>query len=471
MKVIVQILIAWLASGVFSHSAIANEPPNVLFIAVDDLRDWVGHLGGNPQVKTPNLDRVAKRGVSFRHAYCAAPLCNPSRISLLTGIAPANSGVYGNGERLRDKMPDATTLMQCFRVSGYDVRGCGKIFHGTNAYDRESWDAYFVPTRNRKKESPKRAMELPKTAWTPWGKVDLRDDEMFDGKVANWAISEIRKPRREPFFLACGFTKPHLPWMVPTKYFNLYPRGTIMLPPTVSGDLADVPGFGRRLAREVYDPSGEKNFAAPGGDHANVLANGQWHSAVQAYLATISFVDAQIGRVVDALDQSSHADNTIIVVWGDHGWHLGEKDHWRKHALWKVSTRTPLIVAGPEYAVGTGRVARDQVCDRPVSLLDVYPTLLDLCGLPPRDGLDGRSLQSLLKNPEQPWEHPVVTTFGFNNHAVQTSRWRYIRYRDGGEELYDHDSDPNEWTNLASRSEHEAIIKELKTRLPKVNRQ
>lgn len=470
MKIIIQFLILWLEIGVLSQAALANESPNVLFIAVDDLRNWVGHLGGHPQVKTPNLDRLAKRGVSFRRAYCAAPLCNPSRISLLTGIAPANSGVYGNSEKLRVKMPEAITLMQCFRASGYDVYGCGKIFHGTNAYDQKSWDEYFVPTRGRTKASPKRDMDLPKTAWTPWGKVDLRDNELFDGKVAGWAISEIQKPRRKPFFLACGFTKPHLPWVVPRKYFSLYPIGTIMLPPSISDDLSDVPSFGRRLAREVYDPSGEKDFAAHGGDHANIRANAQWRTAVQAYLATISFVDAQIGRVLEALDNSQHADNTIIVLWGDHGWHLGEKEHWRKHALWDVTTRTPLIIAGPSSSEETNGFANGQLCDRTVSLLDVYPTLLDLCDLPPPDGLDGRSLHGLLKNPEQPWDYPVVTTFGFNNHAVQTSRWRYIRYRDGGEELYDHDSDPNEWTNLAARPEHQAIISELTTQLPKVNK-
>ena len=470
MKILIQFLILSFGTGMLSYSAFANKPTNVLFIAVDDLRNWVGHLGDNPQVKTPNLDRLAKRGVSFSRAYCAAPLCNPSRISLLTGVAPAKSGVYGHGEKLRDKMPAAITLMQRFRVAGYDVRGCGKIFHGTHDYDQKSWDEYFVPPRSRRKASPQRDLGLSENAWTPWGQVDLRDDEMFDGKVASWAISEVEKARREPFFLACGFTKPHLPWIVPRKYFNLYPLETITLPPSVSNDLSDVPSFGRRLAREVYDPSGEKDFAVDGGDHANIRANGQWRTAVQAYLATISFVDAQIGRVLDALDNSQYADNTIIVLWGDHGWHLGEKEHWRKHALWDVSTRTPLIIAGASDSEGNGGLARDQICDRPVSLLDVYPTLLDLCRLPCPDGLDGRTLRSLLKNPEQPWDHPVLTTFGFNNHAIQTSRWRYIRYRDGGEELYDHDSDPNEWTNLAALPEHEAIIIELKTRLPKENK-
>ncbi|MDB4770823.1 sulfatase-like hydrolase/transferase, partial [bacterium] len=212
--------------------------------------------------------------------------------------------------------------------------------------------------------------------------------------------------------------------------------------------------------------SGEKNFATPGGDHFNIIANGQWRNAVQAYLATISFADSQIGRVLDALENSRHADNTIIVLWGDHGWHLGEKEHWRKHALWNVSTQTPLIFAGPSKSGAKRGIAKDQVCERPVSLIDIYPTLIDLCGLPQRDGLNGRSLQSLLKNPEQQWDHPVVITFGLNNHAIQTQRWRYIRYADGGEELYDHDNDPNEWMNLASSSNYKMIILNLKTHLP-----
>ncbi len=470
MKSIAKTLVLCLTAGLCSQSLFANESPNVLFIAVDDLRDWVGHLDGHPQAKTPNIDRLARRGVSFAHAHCAAPLCNPSRISLLTGIAPANSGVYGNGEKLRDKLPDAITLMQHFRGAGYIVRGCGKIFHGTNAYDKESWVDYFVPGQTKGGAGWQRDMRLPKNAWTPWGKVDLKDEEMFDGKVASWAVSELEKPCSEPFFLACGFTKPHLPWVVPRKYFDLYPLESIALPPRVVGDLADVPAFGKRLAREVYDPSGEKNFATLGGDHANVVSNGQWHTAVQAYLATISFVDAQIGRVLDALNDSPHANNTIIVLWGDHGWHLGEKEHWRKHALWNVSTRTPLIFAGPFGSEVTAGVAEDQVCQSPVSLIDIYPTLIDLCGLPPRDGLDGRSLQSLLKNPEQTWDHPVVTTFGFNNHSIQTLRWRYICYRDGGEELYDHARDPNEWKNLASNSQYQATILDLKTHLPKRNK-
>ena len=436
------------------------QSPNVLFIAVDDLRDWVGHLGGHPNATTPHIDRLAKRGVSFTRAYCSAPLCNPSRISLLTGVAPSKSGVYGNGEKLRQKLPDAVTLMQHFRASGYSVRGAGKIFHGTSAYDKDSWDFYFKSSGS-KKHRVKSDSSLPKSAWVPWGALACSDDEMLDGINAKWIITELKKPQEKPFFLAYGLTKPHLTWSVPQKYFDLHPLEGIKLPPTKKGDLDDLPAFGKKLAREVYDPSGERDFAVkPNGDHANVIVNNQWLKAVQAYLATISFADAQIGRVLDALDRSGHADNTIIVLWGDHGWHLGEKNHWRKHALWDVSTRTPLIFSAPQG------VAKDKLCQRPVSLIDIYPTLIDLCELPKRRGLDGQSLKSLLENPERKWDRPVVITYGLNNHAVQTERWRYIRYRDGGQELYDHERDPNEWTNLASIPKYSSVKTELANSLP-----
>jgi arylsulfatase A-like enzyme len=445
----------------------AQQKPSVLFIAVDDLNDWVGHLGGHPDVKTPNIDRLARRGVSFTRAYCSAPLCNPSRNSLLSGISPSRSGIYGNGEKLRDKLPEAVTLMQHFRLSGYSVRGCGKIFHGSRPYDHKSWDDYFIPpcAMGTSNDQPvaERDQNLPQTAWTPWGPLSCGDEDMFDGKLANWTVSELEKSHENPFFLACGFTKPHLPWKVPRNYFDLYPLESIELPATIEGDLDDLPAFGKKLAREVYDPSGEKNFAVPGGDHNNVITNKQWHKAVQAYLATISFVDAQIGRILDALEQSEYKDNTIIVLWGDHGWHLGEKEHWRKHALWDVSTRTPLIIAAPEG------LAMGQFCQRPVSLIDIYPTLIDLCDLPEREHLDGQSLLPLLENPKREWEFPVVMTYGYKNHAIQTERWRYIQYRDGTEELYDHKKDPNEWTNLATFQEYKEIIGELQQSLPKIN--
>ena len=438
----------------------ADSRPNVLFIAVDDLNDWVGHLGGHPQSKTPNIDQLAKNGVSFTKAYCSAPLCNPSRVSLLTGIEPSKSGVYGNGEQFRQKMPKAVTLMQYFRNYGYAVKGGGKIFHGANRPgDMASWDFYFKASRT--KHEYKRPANLPASAWAPWGPIENEDSDMFDFKVVNWAISELEKPHEKPFFLACGFTKPHLPWHVPQKYFDLHPLDTIVLPQTLINDREDLPFFGKKLAKEVHDVSGPRNFAKHGEDHDMILKYNQWHRAVQSYLATISFVDFHLGRLLKALKNSDHADNTIIVFWGDHGWHLGEKQHWRKHALWETTTRTTLIVSTPEHH------EKNQLCQSPVSLIDLYPTILELCSLPARDGLDGQSIVPLLQNPKRKWNRPVLTTFGKGNYAVRTERWRYIRYNDGGEELYDHETDPKEWTNLAKLSHHAMVIERLRKSIPK----
>ena len=438
----------------------ADSRPNVLFIAVDDLNDWVGHLGGHPQSKTPNIDQLAKNGVSFTKAYCSAPLCNPSRVSLLTGIEPSKSGVYGNGERFRQKMPKAVTLMQYFRNYGYAVKGGGKIFHGANRPgDMASWDFYFKASQT--KHEYKRPANLPASAWAPWGPIENEDSDMFDFKVVNWAISELEKPHEKPFFLACGFTKPHLPWHVPQKYFDLHPLDTIVLPQTLINDREDLPFFGKKLAKEVHDVSGPRNFAKHGEDHDMILKYNQWHRAVQSYLATISFVDFHLGRLLKALKNSDHADNTIIVFWGDHGWHLGEKQHWRKHALWETTTRTTLIVSTPEHR------EKNQLCQSPVSLIDLYPTILELCSLPARDGLDGQSIVPLLQNPKRKWNRPVLTTFGKGNYAVRTKRWRYIRYNDGGEELYDHETDPKEWTNLAKLPHHTMVIERLRKSIPK----
>jgi len=442
---------------------VGADRPNVLFIPIDDLNSWVGHLGGHPQAKTPNIDRLAKRGVSFTKAYCNAPLCNPSRVSLFTGLLPSNTGVYGNGEMMRDKVPDAVTLMQYLRAEGgYTVQGGGKTFHGSSPYDPESWDYYNQPNRNRRIRG-ERDTYLPEEAWAPWGPLDVEESELFDVKNVDWAIAELGKSHDKPFFIACGFTKPHMPWFAPRKYFDLHPIEDTILPDTLDNDRDDLPYWGKRFAMEVHDVSGARNFATHGEDHDMVTKHEQWPRAVQSYLATISYVDAHVGRLLDALDQSEYADNTIVVLWGDHGWHLGEKQHWRKHALWEVTTKTTLVVVGLEDVV------KNQLCKKPVSLVDLYPTLLDLCGLPSRDGLDGKSLVPLLKSPEMEWERPVLMTFGYENHAIRTDRWRYIRYNDGGEELYDHDSDPNEWKNLASNAEYRPLIDTLKRSLPTTN--
>ncbi|MEK7408899.1 MAG: sulfatase [Acidobacteriota bacterium] len=439
------------SAGAFA-AAPPKERPNVLFIAIDDLNDWIGCLGGHPDVRTPNLDRLAARGVLFTNAHCAAPLCNPSRAALLTGTRPSTSGVYDNGQPFRkaDPVKNAVTLPQHFMAHGYRVVGGGKIYHGAFP-DAASWHEYFPSQTQNKPPDPAPAKlpanGIPNTAQFDWGPVDVPDSAMGDWKVVDWAIRELGQRHDKPFFLGCGIFRPHLPWYVPRKYFDLYPPATVTLPNVKDDDLDDVPPIGRKFAR-------------PDGDHKKVIEHNQWRQAVQAYLASISFTDACIGRLLDAFDASPHAKNTAIVLWSDHGWHLGEKLHWRKFALWEEATHNVFMVVAPGVTAPGGR------CDRSVSLMDIYPTLIDLCGLAPRKGLEGSNLLPLLRNPRASWDRPALTTYQRGNHSVRSERWRYIRYRDGTEELYDRQSDELEWHNLAGKPEYHTVKRELARWLP-----
>ena len=442
------------ATRVLAQAAETPSPrPNVLFIAIDDLNDWIGCLGGHPDVKTPNLDRLAGRGVLFSKAYCTAPACNPSRASLMTGILPATSGVYMNGQPWLPVLPEATTLQESFKRVGYEVMGRGKIYHhgrGDQFFSAKGWDTYI--RKGRDPVPPDRPVNgIPKTAHFDWGPVAVSNEKMDDTKVADWCIERLGRPHEKPFFLACGLFRPHLPWYVPQKWFDLYPLDEISLPQVNEDDLADVPQPG-------------KNMARPDRDHHNVTKHNQWRQAVQGYLASISFTDWNVGRVLDALDRSQYKDNTVIVLWGDHGWHLGEKLHWRKFALWEEATHAPLMFVVP------GLTPTGSVCGRTVSFADIYPTLKDICGLPaPTQKLEGVTLRPLLQNPKAVWERPALTTHGRNNHSVRSEKWRYIRYRDGSEELYDEERDPLEWTNLAAKPEYAKVKEELAAWLPKTN--
>jgi len=440
------------AAGVGSA---AESKQNVLFIAIDDLNDWIGCLGGHPDAKTPHLDRLAARGVLFTNAHCAAPLCNPSRTALLTGVRPSTSGVYDNAQPFRRSpvLQSAVTLPQHFMAHGYRVVGGGKIYHGSFP-DPASWHEYFPSQQQNKPRDPVPpvlpANGIPDTAQFDWSPLRVPEGAMGDTQVVEWASRELRKEHDRPFFLACGIFRPHLPWYVPEKYFDLYPLDKITLPRVKDDDLDDVPPIGRA-------------FAKPEGDHKKVLEHHQWRKAVQAYLASITFADARVGQVLDALDASPYAKNTHIVLWSDHGWHLGEKLHWRKFALWEEATHNVLMISSPGLTKAGGR------CARTVSLLDLYPTLIDLCGLSRRPGLEGASLLPLLKNPAAAWDRPAITTYGRANHAVRTERWRYIRYRDSTEELYDRQNDEMEWTNLAGQTKHQQTKTMLARWLPKQN--
>jgi arylsulfatase A-like enzyme len=436
---------------IFSESTIAaeTERPNVLFIAVDDLNDWIGCLGGYPGCKTPNIDRLASEGLLFTRSYCAAPACNPSRAALMTGVRPSTSGVYLNPQPWRPAMPDAVTLPQHFMAHGYEAVGSGKIYHGRYP-DDASWNDYLKKTGDPKPTPQVLKDPRSRSGGIVWGKLNVNDEDMDDYKMANYAIEYLQKKHDKPFFLACGIFRPHMPWQVPQKYYDMYPLEKITLPKVRDDDLADVPTAGVKMAK-------------PQGDHGKMLKTGNWKHAVQAYLASITFADVQVGRVLDALEHSNYAKNTIVMLWGDHGWHLGEKHHWRKFSLWEEATRAPLMIKAP------GVTQPGSLCHRTVDFISIYPTLAELCGLPLFDQLEGKSLLPLLKNPVAKWNRPALTSHGRNNHAIRTERWRYIRYADGSEELYDHSKDPMEWANLAGLSEYNGVKKELAAWLPKVN--
>ena len=447
-----------------SAQADAVRSPNVLFIAMDDLNDWIGCLAGHPQSVTPNLDRLAASGVLFRNAYCPAPSCNPSRGAIMSGRPPYRTGLYQNMQKLRDVMPDEVLLPRYFSKHGYHSAGSGKLLH--YVIDPQSWDDYY-PEKSKDNPFPKtfhppnRPISLPVGGpWqyreTDWAALDVTDEEYGgDWLVSKWTGGQLQRHHDKPFFLACGIYRPHEPWFVPKEYFEPFPLESIQLPPGYKeDDLDDVPAEGRRIARNRYFP--------------HILEHNQWKQGIQAYLASIHFADAMLGRVLDALETSPHRDNTIVVLWSDHGWHLGEKEHWQKFTPWRVSARVPLMIRVPKGAPGlAGGTAPGGLCDRPVSLVDLFDTLTELCGLPPKPGTEKRSLVPLLRNPGAPWPHAAFTHLDRpENFAISTERWRYIRYRDGGEELYDIASDPHEWTNLAPKPEHTAKLAEMRALAP-----
>ncbi len=442
---------------------LAADKPNVLFISIDDLNDWVGVLGGHPQAKTPNIDRLAASGVLFTRSYTASPSCNPSRAALMTGIAPHVSGVYRNSQPWRPSpaLRDADTIPQHFRKHGYWVAGAGKIFHGRYP-DPPSWDVYWPDQQKNKPTDPvpddRPVNGIPDTAQFDWGPVDATAEEMGDRQVADWISGQLSKKHEKPFFLAAGIFRPHLPWYVPPEYFEPFPLDKIELPAFIEDDLDDVGPSAIRMAN-------------PSKDHANVTKHDQWRRAVQGYLASIYFADEQVGRILDALENGPNADNTIVVLWTDHGWHLGEKRHWRKFALWEEATRTPVIWRVPKGIApgleqGTEPGSR---VDAPVTLLEIYPTLIELAGLEDKPEISGVSVVPLLADSKAPWDRPALTTYGRMNHALRSPRWRYIRYRDGEEELYDHTVDPMEWHNLKDAPQYRDVMESLARQLPQTN--
>ncbi len=515
--------------------------PNVVLILCDDLNDSLEGMGGHPQARTPHIRALMQRGVTFGNAHANAPLCAPSRVSLWTGLYPSTTGYYGQSQgenywRMFPGLGTQPTLMQRFADNGYDVLGTGKVFHHSRE-DRDQfrradgragyghapsfgpypWDGRSRSADGRTVPAPHPAMPadlrpaafqgfgplsmVPNTppdpkkgtpGYTGWmlygqpfhyageGDRDLMPDELS----AAWAAEQFQEARDRPFFLSVGLHRPHLPLYAPKKYFDRFPLSEIQLPPYRKGDLDDVP-----VIQWQRDKTGERTPAARGLPRL-LRAGGVdlWKRWLQAYLACVAFVDDQVGAILGALDASGHAGNTIVVFSSDHGQHMGEKDHLHKRTLWEESTRIPLAIIAPGVSRAGGR------CDHPVSLIDVFPTLVDLCNLvdgpdPRRKALapDGHSLRPLLEDPAGgSWEGPSVALTALfgptpvpvntaaqaqdQHFSVRSSRWRYTRYSDGEEELYDHETDPQEWANLAGDPRFDEVRRALRAEMQQLTR-
>ncbi|WP_395718721.1 sulfatase [Prosthecobacter sp.] len=438
-----------------SRAASAYGKPNVLFIIADDLRDYVGWMGGHPQSVTPNMDRLSKKGMRFTNAHCNYALCNPSRTSLLTGMLPSSSGVFGNEQDWRRSVQIAgkPTLPEHFKAQGYLTVAAGKIFHanhggpegrltgwhgGRRGFEQDAaWDQRFPSVGVQIPDLPIHTGQnfngLNIWHWD-WGGIQVEDEKTDDGQIAAFAAEFLSQKQKKPFFLALGLYRPHSPWYVPQKYFDALPLDSIKLPEVKADDLDDVPAIAKSHLKD--------------GHHQKIVEKNLWKAAVRAYLANVAFCDAMLGRILEAVEKGPNAKNTIIVFTSDHGWYLGEKQMWHKGKLWEPTTRVPLTIYAP------GATKPDTASAQPVALIDLYPTLCDLVKLPKPEHLDGASLKPLLLDPTAKREKPaIICMSGGKNagYAARDERWRYIRYADGGEELYDHQSDPNEWTNLAAK--------------------
>lgn len=437
--------------GGAANGSPARTSPNVVMISIDDLNDWTGFQGGHPQALTPHMDALAKRGRNFANAHCAVPVCSASRVSVMSGVAATTHGSYELGPNYEDlpALKDIPTLQRYFKDNGYFTLAGGKVLHhGFTGRLAASIDQTLSNRRGGPR--PKKPMNRPSSwsgAWD-WGAYPENDADMFDLQLAEKAAEALREDFGKPFFMSVGFFRPHVPLFVPPKWFELYDAETLALPRNPKSDLDDLPRNFLGINDYAVAPT-----------HKDVVESGSQRSLTQAYLASISFVDHCVGIVLDALNTSPYAGDTIVVLWSDHGFHLGEKQHWAKRTLWEESTRVPLLFAGPGIKPG-------ESCPEPASLIDIFPTLVELCKLPRNPRLEGISLVPQLNDPATPRERPAITSSYFGNHAIRTRDWRLIVYSDGAEELYDHRNDPDEFRNLANDPAHKAIRDQLARWLP-----
>ena len=431
----------------------AAKRPNVLFIAIDDQNDWIGCLNGHPQVQTPRIDELAGSGVVFQNAHCQAPLCNSSRTSLMTGLRPSTTGIHGLAPWFRtvEAFQDVVSLPQFFRQHGYQTYTTGKIYHG--GYGRRPKDDEFDiigPPPGIGVKPPKKLVVTPNPhPLVDWGVFPHEDQDKGDYQVASWAIEKLKQKPNSPFFMSVGFFLPHVPCYATQKWHDLYPK--VELPPVQFDDREDTPRFSWYLHWKLPEP--RLKFL----QEAN-----EWENLVRSYMACTSFVDSQVGRLLDALKTSGLEDNTIVVLWSDHGWHLGEKMITGKNTLWEESTRVPLIFAGPG-------ISPQGSCTQPAELLDIYPTLAELCRLPAPKHLEGHSLVPQCVDASTTREFPAITTHNRGNHSIRSERYRYIHYADGTEEFYDFQSDPQEFENRIDDPSFQAVVEQHRKFLPKVD--
>lgn len=496
MKVISTIALLLLVMSCKSNKPIEeNQPqkqPNVLFISIDDLNDWTGSLGGNKQVITPNLDKLADQSTQFTNAHASMAVCVASRNSVLSGLHPSTTGWYALVEdhdamvaSYENIMGDKQMLPALFKSNGYATYSAGKIFHkGATDYPflmDALWDDVLPDYKEKLRPIdyergegyggykfypfPKEGSQLKRfygdklkdnhsLCGGPLDEEDMPEGKMYDEFIADYAIDRLKEDHTKPFFLSVGFVRPHVPYTAPRKYFDMYDRNKVKIPVVPSDEMNDIPLIGKAIAYN-YGVSNMGDYQAVTG-----MGDDYWRHLVHSYLACVTFVDDQVGRVIKALEDSKYADNTIIVLWSDHGQSLGEKMNFRKMSLWEGSTKVPLYILTPETKMN------GKACSKPVSLLDLYPTLVDLCNLPKQEHLEGRSLKKLIENPEIDWPYPVVTSWRYKNYAIRSQDFRYIQYRDGTEELYDHRNDPGEHTNLASNGMYSTVIEDHKKWIP-----
>ncbi|MCM8538620.1 MAG: sulfatase [Lentisphaeraceae bacterium] len=447
----------------------AAEKPNVIFFSVDDMNDWINPMGYKG-AKTPNLDRLAKMGVTFQNAHSPATFCAPSRSAIFTGKYATTTGCYKTQVYFHDH-PEIVPMQQSFKNAGYKTFGGGKLFHHREGYaDLRGWDEFFVRNEEQKKkgwpnDSWGEDTPLPKNIpvspynkgkkatpglFLEWAPIpNEQEEEMADTKRVNWACSVIEKKHEKPFFVAVGIYAPHFPNYAPKKYFDMYDRSKIELPPYKEDDLADLP-----------EKMKKQKINRKKAHHDKLVKMGLVEDAIHGYLACVSYADAMLGRVLDSLENSPNKDNTIVVIWSDHGYHHGEKGDWGKHTLWERTSNVPFIWAGPG-------IAKNKSVDTSVSLIDMYPTFVESCGLKQDSGLEGKSLTSVLAKPETAQDRDVFLPYlELNAFALINQNWRYIHYADGSEELYNLQKDPHEWNNVASNPEFSSIKEQLKAKAP-----